>query len=152
MRAMKLTSLLGASLAALVLSVVACSSSDSGNDNGGGSRTDGGTDPGADGGHVGPGGDDGGTNPGDDGGAQTKDGGDGGSMASGASFTVPVAGDDNFGSVIAITPDGATLVIGAQTEAGGSSGIGGNQSDTSKPGSGAVFVYAKTAGGYALQA
>lgn len=47
---------------------------------------------------------------------------------------------DAFGHAVAI--DGATAVIGARDERSGSTGINGDQTDNSLPGSGAVYVFA----------
>lgn len=52
----------------------------------------------------------------------------------------PGAGDA-FGSHLAMTPDGASLLVSAHHEDGGSSGIGGDQADDSAPNAGAVYVY-----------
>ncbi len=47
--------------------------------------------------------------------------------------------DDWFGTHIAV--DGDTLVAGALEEASAATGINGNQTDNSAPGSGAVYVF-----------
>jgi hypothetical protein len=48
---------------------------------------------------------------------------------------------DWFGNAIAISADGTSIAVGAEREDGGSSGIGGDPSDKSKPDSGAVYVF-----------
>ena len=50
-------------------------------------------------------------------------------------------GSDNFGSSVALSDDGSILAVGAAKEAGGSSGIGGDQADNAAPGAGAVYLY-----------
>jgi hypothetical protein len=45
-----------------------------------------------------------------------------------------------FGSSVALASDGSTLAVGAVAEASAATGVGGNQSDTSAPGAGAVYV------------
>jgi hypothetical protein len=49
---------------------------------------------------------------------------------------------DEFGSAIAITRDGKTLVVGARMEASTAKGVNGNQNDNSAPESGAAYVFA----------
>lgn len=51
------------------------------------------------------------------------------------------AGDDSFGTSLALTNDGAALAVGAPGEGGGATGIGGDQSNKSEPLSGAVYLY-----------
>lgn len=52
------------------------------------------------------------------------------------------AGDgDYFGYYVALSSDGTTLAVGAQSEAGGSIGINGDQTDNSASMSGAVYLY-----------
>jgi len=48
---------------------------------------------------------------------------------------------DRFGGRVALSGDGNTLAVGASTEDGGSSGIGGNQADESRTNAGAVYLY-----------
>ena len=48
-------------------------------------------------------------------------------------------GDQQFGSAVAV--DQASLAIGARRESSNATGVGGNQNDTSKPDSGAVYVF-----------
>ena len=49
---------------------------------------------------------------------------------------------DVFGSSIALSGDGATLAVGAQSESSNATGINGNQADNSDSQSGAVYVFA----------
>jgi trimeric autotransporter adhesin len=51
------------------------------------------------------------------------------------------ADDDFGGSFLALSADGSTLAIVASHEAGGATGIGGDQSDNSAPAAGAVYLY-----------
>ena len=48
---------------------------------------------------------------------------------------------DGFGEVLTLSNDGQTLAVGASGEDGGSTGIGGDPTDNSEMGSGAVFLY-----------
>ncbi|MGH8243218.1 MAG: FG-GAP repeat protein [Steroidobacteraceae bacterium] len=48
---------------------------------------------------------------------------------------------DRFGFGIAISGDGNTIAVGAGEEAGGSSGVGGDDMDDNLPGAGAVYVF-----------
>jgi len=48
---------------------------------------------------------------------------------------------DSFGSALALSGDGNTLAAGARYEGSKATGIGGDQSDNSQSGSGAVYVY-----------
>ncbi len=59
--------------------------------------------------------------------------------------------NDQFGSV-ALSADGDTLAVGASGESSGATGINGDQLDTSKPRSGAVYVFARQGGRWAQQA
>jgi hypothetical protein len=59
---------------------------------------------------------------------------------------------DQFGSSIALSGDGNTLAAGAVAEDSGAQGINGNQSDDSATSSGAVYVFARAANGWAQQA
>jgi len=52
--------------------------------------------------------------------------------------------EDHFGARVAISGDGTTLAVAAPQEAGGTRGIGGNQSDNSAPKAGAVYVFGLT--------
>jgi FG-GAP repeat protein len=49
---------------------------------------------------------------------------------------------DEFGSAVAISGDGHTMVFGAHQEDGGSRGVNGNQADNSAKDSGAAYVFA----------
>jgi cysteine-rich repeat protein len=51
---------------------------------------------------------------------------------------------DNFGFGLSLSADGATLAVGAYQEASAATGIGGDQSDNSRYGAGAVYVYTRT--------
>jgi hypothetical protein len=55
--------------------------------------------------------------------------------------------DGHAGYGAAISGDGNTVAIGAPHEAGGSSGVNGNQNDNSMYGSGAVYVFVRSGGG-----
>jgi hypothetical protein len=55
-----------------------------------------------------------------------------------------------FGEAVAIFDD--TVAVGALTEPSGAVGINGNQSDTSKPFSGAVYVFQRSGGSWTQQA
>jgi hypothetical protein len=46
-----------------------------------------------------------------------------------------------FGTALAITPDGKTLAVGSRVEASGAKGVNGNQDDDSQPESGAAYVF-----------
>lgn len=59
---------------------------------------------------------------------------------------------DAFGTSVAISADGATLVVGAEQEASAATGIGGNQNDNSAGGAGAVYVFARTGATWTQQA
>jgi hypothetical protein len=48
---------------------------------------------------------------------------------------------DEFGTTVAVSGDGRTLLTGARMESGGIAGINGNQSDNSVPQAGAVYVW-----------
>jgi len=54
--------------------------------------------------------------------------------------------DDNqfFGESISLSSDGKLLAVGSKYEASSARGIGGDQSDESSPGAGAVYVYRRT--------
>src|SRR5258705_1652803 len=55
---------------------------------------------------------------------------------------VNTARRDEFGSSLALTRDGRTLVVAARLEAGGAKGVNGNASNRSVDGAGAVYVFA----------
>jgi uncharacterized repeat protein (TIGR01451 family) len=61
----------------------------------------------------------------------------------------PVAKSQQFGWSVAAS--GNTVVVGAPLENSGSSGIAGDELDTSAPGSGAAYVYASAGGVWGLQ-
>lgn len=48
---------------------------------------------------------------------------------------------DEFGTTVAMSGDGRTLLLGARMESGGIAGVNGNQSDNSMPQAGAVYVW-----------
>jgi hypothetical protein len=60
--------------------------------------------------------------------------------------------DDVFGSSIALSADGSTLAVGAPDEDSGARGFGGDPFDNSALYAGAVFVFRKTASGWAQEA
>ena len=49
---------------------------------------------------------------------------------------------DEFGSSLALSGNGRTMVVGAHQEDGASKGVNGNQADNSADDSGAVYVFA----------
>lgn len=57
---------------------------------------------------------------------------------------------DRFGVAVAVSGD--TLVVGADGEASGSTGVGANQADNTAPWSGAAFVFTRNAGIWTQQA
>lgn len=59
---------------------------------------------------------------------------------------------DAFGFSVALSADGRTLAVGAPGEDSGHGGIDGNQNDNSANGSGAVYLFAREASGWAQQA
>lgn len=59
---------------------------------------------------------------------------------------------DAFGYALAVSGDGNTLAVGAPGERSNARGINGDQADNSAPGAGAVYVFARTAGGWTQQA
>ena len=59
---------------------------------------------------------------------------------------------DFFGQSVAVSADGDTLAIGASSEASNATGLGGNQSDNSANGAGAVYVFTRDAGVWSQQA
>ncbi len=60
--------------------------------------------------------------------------------------------NDLFGSSIAISDDGNTLVVGALDEDGGQRGINGDQTDNSGRGSGAAYVFSRSGDDWSQQA
>ena len=60
--------------------------------------------------------------------------------------------NDQFGAALALSADGNTLVVAAQFEDSGATGINGNQADNSVPESGAVYVFTRTRGAWRQQA
>jgi hypothetical protein len=59
---------------------------------------------------------------------------------------------DQFGWSVALSHDGATLAVGAQSEGSGATGINGNQADNSAPDAGAAYVFARRGTTWAQQA
>lgn len=59
---------------------------------------------------------------------------------------------DHFGDSIALSADGATLAVGANSEDGGAPGINGNQLDNSVSAAGAVYVFARSGTTWTQQA
>lgn len=51
---------------------------------------------------------------------------------------------DRFGSAVALSGDGLTLVVGASLESSNAAGIDGNQGDNSMPNAGAAYVYTRS--------
>jgi len=62
------------------------------------------------------------------------------------------ADGDRFGFSAALSADGNTLAVGAIGEDSGAKGINGDQNDNSQAGSGAVYVFARTATNWSQQA
>ncbi len=54
---------------------------------------------------------------------------------------------DGFGTMVRLNGDGSRLAVGATVEASSATGVGGDQSDDSALGAGAVYVFARTFGG-----
>jgi len=52
-------------------------------------------------------------------------------------------GDDLFGSSVALSGDGSTMVVSAPNEDSGATGIGGDQSDNTTDDNGAVYVFTR---------
>jgi len=48
---------------------------------------------------------------------------------------------DAFGFSVSLSADGSTLAVGATGEASAATGLNGDQSDNSLPGTGAVYLY-----------
>src|SRR5918999_602563 len=59
---------------------------------------------------------------------------------------------DHFGSSVALSRDGNTMVVSAPWESSAATGINGNQKDDSIPQAGAVYVFARTGSTWAQQA
>jgi len=59
---------------------------------------------------------------------------------------------DRFGWAVALSADGNTLAVGAYYEDSNATGIDGNESDNSARGSGAVYVFTRSAGVWSQQA
>jgi hypothetical protein len=59
---------------------------------------------------------------------------------------------DQFGSAVAVSADGRTLVIGAPMENSAAGGVGGDRSDESADDAGAVYVFVRSGGGWTEQA
>jgi hypothetical protein len=59
---------------------------------------------------------------------------------------------DQFGSAVAISGDGTTLVVGAPGEASNATGIGGVQTNNSAASAGAAYVFRRDATGWSQQA
>lgn len=59
---------------------------------------------------------------------------------------------DGFGWRVALSADGKTMAVTANGEASASDGVNGDQANNSAPGSGAVYVFARGASGWAQQA
>lgn len=60
--------------------------------------------------------------------------------------------EDFFGVGVALSSDGNTLAVGANGEGSAANGIGGNQRDDTASGSGAVYVFTRSAGAWSQQA
>lgn len=58
---------------------------------------------------------------------------------------------DNFGYSLALSGSGDVLAVGAQFEASGATGIGGNQADDGTTSAGAVYLYSRDAGTWAFR-
>jgi len=59
---------------------------------------------------------------------------------------------DTFGRSVALSGDGSTLAVGADSEDSNASGINGNQADNTREGSGAVYVFTRTGSVWSQQA
>ncbi len=57
-----------------------------------------------------------------------------------------------FGASVALSGDGNTLAVGAPGEASAATGIDGNQTDTSAPDAGAVYIFERSSNQWAQQA
>ena len=60
--------------------------------------------------------------------------------------------EDRFGSSLALSADGNTMAVGADTEGSSATGINGNQADNSANSAGAVYVFIRTDGTWIQQA
>src|ERR1041385_6486045 len=69
-----------------------------------------------------------------------------------ASNTATGGRQGSFGAGIALSSDGSTLAIGAVTEASAGTGIDGNQTDSSAPYAGAVYVFTRSGATWTQQA
>ncbi len=70
---------------------------------------------------------------------------DGGSWVQQAYVKASNAGmSDHFGSAVALSGDGSTMVVGAYWEGSAATGVNGNQADNSIPQAGAVYVFTRT--------
>jgi hypothetical protein len=59
---------------------------------------------------------------------------------------------DQFGNALALSADGNTLAVAAYFEGGGATGINGDQTDNSRPQSGAAYIFTRTGTTWAQQA
>jgi hypothetical protein len=59
---------------------------------------------------------------------------------------------DQFGWSVALSHDGSTLAVGAQSEASAAAGTGGNQADNSAPDAGAAYVFVRRGATWTQQA
>jgi len=60
--------------------------------------------------------------------------------------------EDYFGSSVALSSDGSTLVVGADYEYSGATGVDGDQTDNSTPGAGAVYLFARSSATWSQRA
>ncbi len=63
-----------------------------------------------------------------------------------------IAENDLFGMRVAVNRDGNVMVASSMLQGGGGRGVGANQKDFSAPGSGAVYVFTRTAGQWSQRA
>src|SRR6185503_10090183 len=70
----------------------------------------------------------------------------------GAHFACGGALDGHAGVGVAISSDGNTIAVGAPHESSGATGINGNQNDTSRYDSGAVYVFTRRGSAWEQQA
>lgn len=59
---------------------------------------------------------------------------------------------DGFGTRVALNETGDTLAVSASAESSAATGIGGDQANNNAPGSGAVYVFRRAAGGWSQEA
>lgn len=59
---------------------------------------------------------------------------------------------DLFGSAVSLSADGSTLAVGAPNEASNATGINGDQTNNTLPGSGAVYLYTRNSATWSQQA